>query len=639
MKNLLMKQPQERIYGVTWRSLAIGMILMPLNCYWVMQIELVWYSGHPTCASIFYNAVFSVLVLIFLNLFLRKVFKKSLSQGELLAIYVMLNLASAIASHDMLQILIPALPAAFFFATPENEWREQLFRYIPRWLTVDDKSVARGFYEGGTNFNTIENISGWLVPIIAWSTFILALIFVMICINVTVRKQWAYEEKLSYPMVQLPLMLTQNKEASDFFKNRMMWIGFAIAAAIDVLNGISFFYPKIPTIPVKLHNFSQFFTERPWNAVNWTRISFYPFIIGLTFFMPLSLSFSCWFFFLFRQAELIFGSILGMKSLPLFPYLDAQATGAWIGLTIIVLFISRRHLLKFFLKVFSKSDFDDSNEPMRYRWTFVGIIGGMIFITLFCLKAGMSVFVILAFFAIYFGTSLAITRMRAELGPPSHEHLIHADRALIDILGTRRLGPGNLTMFSFFQFITLRLRSHPMPLQLEGFKLAEKSYMDSRKLVFAMLLATLVGALSGFWSLLHMSYKRVSTVSWGYWTFNRLQWLLNYPKTPNSIAMGFMGIGIIFTFFLMFMRMRFLWWPFHPLGYALSCNFGLEYYWFCIVISSTIKWIILRYGGLGAHRKATPFFLGLVLGEFTVGGFWSAVSVIFQTRTYTFWIF
>ena len=128
-----------------------------------MQIELVWYSGHPTCASIFYNAVFSVLVLIFLNLVLRKVFQKSLGQGELLTVYVMLNLASAIASHDMLQILIPTLPAAFFFATPENEWREQLWRFIPKWLVVEDKNVARGFYEGGSNFNTIENISGWLV--------------------------------------------------------------------------------------------------------------------------------------------------------------------------------------------------------------------------------------------------------------------------------------------------------------------------------------------------------------------------------------------------------------------------------------------------------------------------------------------
>ena len=51
-----------------------------------------------------------------------------------------------------------------------------------------------------------------------------------------------------------------------------------------------------------------------------------------------------------------------------------------------------------------------------------------------------------------------------------------------------------------------------------------------------------------------------------------------------------------------------------------------------------VKWIILRHGGLGAHRKATHFFLGLILGEFTVGSLWTIIGIIFGMPTYRFWV-
>ena len=47
-------------------------------------------------------------------------------------------------------------------------------------------------------------------------------------------------------------------------------------------------------------------------------------------------------------------------------------------------------------------------------------------------------------------------------------------------------------------------------------------------------------------------------------------------------------------------------------------------------------WSILRYGGHKLNRQAMPFMFGLILGEYTVGAFWSAMSVITQMRTYDF---
>ena len=94
--------------------------------------------------------------------------------------------------------------------------------------------------------------------------------------------------------------------------------------------------------------------------------------------------------------------------------------------------------------------------------------------------------------------------------------------------------------------------------------------------------------------------------------------------------------GFVFTFFLMAMRIRLLWWPFHPAGYALSTNFGVEYFWSCLLISTIVKYLVLKLGGAGGYRKGLSFFFGVILGEYCVGAFWSAISVIFQTYTYDF---
>ena len=46
------------------------------------------------------------------------------------------------------------------------------------------------------------------------------------------RKQWIRHEKLSYPLAQIPIEVTEGLSPgslfSSFFKNKIMWIGFAI---------------------------------------------------------------------------------------------------------------------------------------------------------------------------------------------------------------------------------------------------------------------------------------------------------------------------------------------------------------------------------------------------------------------------
>ncbi len=112
---------RKRFMGVTWRAVIIGLILIPPVTFWIMEVECVWHSGHPTSISLMWGVVFTMFVIILINLLVKRFFPNaSLTQGELITIYVMLCMAAGLAGHDTLQLTIPAIPHAFWFDTPEN---------------------------------------------------------------------------------------------------------------------------------------------------------------------------------------------------------------------------------------------------------------------------------------------------------------------------------------------------------------------------------------------------------------------------------------------------------------------------------------------------------------------------------------
>ena len=77
-----------------------------------------------------------------------------------------------------------------------------------------------------------------------------------------------------------------------------MWLGLSIGVTIDIINGLNFLFPAVPSLGGKLYDLRRIFTERPWSGIGWSPLGVFPFGVGLSFFIPLDLSFSCWAFWL-----------------------------------------------------------------------------------------------------------------------------------------------------------------------------------------------------------------------------------------------------------------------------------------------------------------------------------------------------
>jgi hypothetical protein len=246
------------------------------------------------------------------------------------------------------------------------------------------------------------------------------------------------------------------------------------------------------------------------------------------------------------------------------------------------------------------------------------------------------------FFALYFAISISVTRLRAELGAPVHDlwsvGSTGPDTFIINTFGTRKLTPKDLSVLTLYYGFNRDYRGHAMPHQLESLKVADSLNLSWRKFGFATAMAVFFGSIAAAWAFLHSYHKLEFAGGFGWGAFSRLQRWFFYPSAPDIPSMGFFSFGIIFTILLMAVRLRFIWFPFHPLGYALAPSWSMNLIWFPLLMSWVIKLVVLRYGGLKVLRRFTPFFLGLILGEFIVGGFWTLVGIFVGVPTYAFWI-
>ena len=162
------------------RVLIVTFILIPINSLWLMTASL-WNAGYPTTVSLFFNTIFFLFLLTLLNqsswsIFTRPIF----STKDLLAIYIMLTISSAINGLDMLQLIGSVIVGPHALATAENDWQALFMRHIPPWMLVSDQLVLENYIQGESSLYLKPHLITWLYPGLIWSAFTICLVLVML---------------------------------------------------------------------------------------------------------------------------------------------------------------------------------------------------------------------------------------------------------------------------------------------------------------------------------------------------------------------------------------------------------------------------------------------------------------------------
>jgi hypothetical protein len=646
----------RRTERITLRAIALGALLIPLNGYWIVQLERVMYGPYPSTISLFANVVFVLFLLMALNFLLRRTLPRyAFSQGELLTIYTMLAISTGLAGLDGVSILNQIIPLGAWFGT-KNGW-DGFLNAFPDWLVVRDHDALRGHFLGNSSFYRPEVLHAWIVPMLAWTLFFTLLMLVANCINVLVRRQWADHERLTFPIIWLPLEMTEGGTGAVFFRNPLMWGGFALAAGLSLWNGIAFLYPSLPTLPLGITDLKPLFSPRLFSATEWFPITLYPLAIGLSYLLPLDLLFSCWFFFLFWRTQEVVTCAMGWDTTPDFPFIREQGFGSLIGLFAFYLWTGRRYYAAIWRRATTGwgrgAPLDASTvgggtpgaEALSERGALLGLGLGLLGLLLFCHAAHMTLWVSVAFFAVYIATITVITRIRAELGPPVHDfHFMGPDAMMPRVLGANAMGHSDLAFFTFSFAMTRAHRSDTMPVGLEGLQMAHLRQLEARRMFAAILLATALGTLATLWAFEHQAYhygvtaKFNSGYSHGKQSMDRMaNWvggtLDAHPNTSGTTAIA---AGVLTTLALAACRLRWFGFPFHPIGYAISSSWAIGLVWMPMLIAWLLKGFTMRYGGLRAYKQFLPFFLGLILGDCVMGSIWALISLLMGIRTYNF---
>ena len=160
-----------------------------------------------------------------------------------------------------------------------------------------------------------------------------------------------------------------------------------------------------------------------------------------------------------------------------------------------------------------------------------------------------------------------------------------------------------------------------MPAAAHGAYLSRRiSGLGKSGLTAGMALSTIVGSAVSIGFIVHLAY-RYGAANFirggpGAVAFDVAAHYIQNPIEADWQKLSFSIIGAAVYAILIFVRYRFLWWPLHPIGMAISSVWMVRYIALSFLLAWFFKGVILRYGGAKLYRRIRPFFVGLVFGFF-----------------------
>ncbi|MCZ7600812.1 MAG: hypothetical protein M5U09_27970 [Gammaproteobacteria bacterium] len=117
--------------------------------------------------------------------------------------------------------------------------------------------------------------------------------------------------------------------------------------------------------------------------------------------------------------------------------------------------------------------------------------------------------------------------------------------------------------------------------------------------------------------------------------FNMLVSWVQVPRERDWLRIQAVVFGAGMLVVLATLRMKVLWWPLHPIGYAVGfTKRTVPWIWFSFLFGWLLKAITLKVGGHKWHQKLPALCLGLILGDFFMGGVFGVVGALVPQAGY-----
>ncbi len=585
------------------------------------------------------SAVFMCFLLLLVNVAWQGITgRRAFSSQQLVFVFIAVMVMSGFPGQQLVTYLYIGLVGSQHYATPENKFVETFFGHIPSWLVPskdpDDPAIRWAFY--GLPPGKSIPWGEWVGPLAVWTPYLLALLLLGATAAALLRRRWADEEHMLFPLAQIPVeMLTYDAPRARLprvFRSWIFWAAFAVPVLIYSKNALNYYFPAIPKTNL-VPDIGAFFPGRPWDQLNYFPYYFYFEMMGITYLVTDEMAFSLWSFWIFRRLGGVFRDAIGLTDHSAF--FQDMGLGAYTILALLCVWSARHSLRQIAVKAFTgQGQFDDRQEPMSARFMFFGFFASLATIVIWGHLIGAAWWSALTLMGLYMISLVVLTRIVSEAGvfavwTPFGDQ----ERLIVRALGTDVVGARSITALSYMGYKIRDTASMTPANVIQGYKMAQTARLQPR-MVWAITAASLVVALfASHAPSLYAIYSH-SIPGLGWWpraTGNALGdgirglIVANQRFAPGEY--GNMVLGAAVVLFLNFMRQRFLWWPFHPLGFTALTgpDFMGDRYGFSIFVGWLVRRVTQRFGGYKAYRVGRAAAVGLIVGNAVVLLTWTII--------------
>ena len=667
---------------MTARSVILGLLGTVCICGLTFFNDRVLHQTHMIGNSMPVS-VYGLLIL-FLLLIGPRLKRLALSGAELAVVVTLILAACPVPGSGLLRSFTSSLIMPHHYNRTEPGWKdENVLDLVPERMLADvsrnDNEVIDGFRQGLSVGD--EHIPPGRVPWYAWARsfwfwipIVLTLWFAMVGLSLVLHRQWSQHEHLPYPIATFTNSLLPGKggENSGIFRSRLFWVGALLVLAIHLNNFGCLWFPDYLVSIRRSFDFGplhRFFPAmvRGGGYRLLTPVVYFT-VIGIAFFIPTDVSLA------FGVGPFLWATVIGVLAnygILLDQELEGKGWyislkpktfvlfGANVGVFLALLYTGRYHLRSVFRRAAGFATTDEVTEAETWgarafvllmavfvwQMTWIGIDW----------QLGVGYAVVLVIFYV------VMSRLIAETGLFYIQPFFFPCVVLWGMVGINALGVRTLLLLQMLSMVlVIDPRESLMPFMVNNLKLLELRKQRLGRMAGISLVSIALGLAVALPISLYIQYDQGSVVFDGWadgcvpkFPFDnavaltqRLEsqglletagattgWARFSQMQANPVCTWAMMGGLVLVLIFTTCRLRFPWWPLHPL---LFVTWATEPIWrLCgsFLIGWVIKVAVTKYGGSRLYNRLKPLMIGLIAGEILGAVFPSIVGAVYYLIT------
>jgi len=500
----------------------------------------------------------------------------------------------------------------------------------------------------------------WWPTIRLWVGSALLLSFTALCMALIVHPQWSRRELLPYPIprfLEEASLRRAGARLPDVARNKLFWIGFACLFLLHLINGIHAWIPDVPELPrnFEFWPMAKLFPNavRVSGSYGYFAPTIYASVVAFAFFLSSSVGFSL------GIAQILYmafaGTLLGYGIQIESGFADGVGSnmmrfGSYAAVALMILYTGRRYYANV---AGSAVGFARAPETPSYATWAARFAALSVALTIGLLRsAGIGWGIAAAFVVLELIIFLVMSRMVAETGTFFMQNAWAPVGILTGLLGFEAIGPTvYITLAIGTAILFIDSRELLMPFLVNGLKLTDRpdgprpgriAPLLGSVIVVGLLVAggvtlwlqynhgaTQVGNVFATDSLPLVAFdglaQRVAAASadgtlaaaTAVQGFGRLLAL-----NPDSGALLWLSLGLFFGFGAALARLRWSWWPLHPVAFLVWSTYPIAMFGPSFFIGWLLKTAVVGTSGARGYHQVRPLMVGVIAGELVMGLFW-----------------